>query len=74
MALKINIDIHYQSVESDSHEGTPVYKAHPKFTADIEFDVAILEFLRRNAGETFDAVMNAVMHTSSEIAKQVQIS
>jgi len=74
MALKINIDFHYQSVESDFHEGAPVYKAYPKLTADMEFDVEVLEFLRRNAGGTFDAMMNAVMHTSSEIAKQVQIS
>ena len=74
MALKINIDLDYQSVESDSHEGAPIYKTYPKLTVDMEFDVEILEFLRRNAGGTFDAMMNAVMHTSSEIAKQVQIS
>jgi len=82
--MKINLDIHYTSVEDGNDESgiNGKYKAYPMLKAVIELDIETLRFIEeyevRESGtyisKTLNAILNTVKHTCSEISKQVQIN
>jgi len=77
--MKIKIDAGYKSVEVS--DGDPVldrkYNALPYVKADIDIDVDFLRYINSRFGESntaeYDALMSALRHTFSSIAKGVQV-
>jgi len=78
--MKLKIDAGYRSVEvSEGHSTTlqVKYNALPYVKADIDIDVDFLRYINSRFGESntseYDALMSALMHSFSEIAKGVQV-
>jgi len=68
--MKLKIDIKYESIE----DGTDTYRPHPRVIADMDIDIAFLEFLRKHSPDTLEIFLNVLRKTSSEISRAVQVS
>jgi hypothetical protein len=78
--MKIKIDAGYRSVETSEGAGNMLQvknQALPYVKADIDIDVDFLKYINSRFGESntaeYDALMSALKHTFSQIARGVQV-